>query len=826
MIEKRTNKKRATQKTNGHHPKAKKLQPSELKRSCSAKQLQRLLKEHKGEAEPAFALPFGQKRAVDSLLFGLDIDIRGYNIFILGPPGSGKTSLALRLIRERARQEERPDDICYVYHFDEPHRPLSVLLPSGVGQYLEKELRNAISGLAKSIFQTIYDEHFLKIASLVTAQARQAMSDIFNKISEIAKRYQLAVEHEEEQFMVVPLRDGRPIDTDVFEELPQQDRQVIQERISAFQGEAAPWIKAQRDQELLVEEQLSELEKQAIAGLVENSFAALEETFSKKHNVPQASGLFKYFEDMKAHLMEHYRELIGKPHEEDEEGTPLQPIAPGNIPRPYQINILVSHKVSGSPVIVEKEPTPHHLFGFLEYREGMGGLSTDHTLIRPGALHRANGGYLILQANDLTQMPEAWETFKRALRHRELRVRDLSMDPEKPRIHGTIRPKAMPLDVKVVLIGSAETYYTLMHEDEDFQRIFKVKSEFESWIERDEVSEVVYCQFLERICEEEGLLPPASSALALMVEESAREIESQNKLSTSVVSSIDLLCEANYWAKKRKARKITVNDILEAKRFRAYRHETVEKTIQESIDKGEMLIDTDGFVSGQINGLLVYSAMDYRFGIPTKITARTYAGNKGVINIDREAQLSGMIHDKGSMILVGLLGGLWGQKHPLAFNASITFEQNYAEIEGDSASCAEFYALLSSLADVPIYQGVAVTGSINQQGLIQPIGSVNVKIEGMFEICKKRGLTGRQGVIIPTANAEHLMLTDEVIAAVKAGTFHIWSVNHVSEAIEILMGIPAGERGSDGSWTIGSLFEKVEQRLEQLYEARGTNLPV
>jgi predicted ATP-dependent protease len=451
--------------------------------------------------------------------------------------------------------------------------------------------------------------------------------------------------------------------------------------------------------------------------------------------------------------------------------------------------------------------------------------------LHAGALHRANGGYLILQAAELIRSPEAWQSLKRALRHREIRFHDFSLDPDKPRIYGSLRPKNTPMDQKLVLIGSVESYYRLMLEDEDFDRIFKIKAEFESWMPRDEEHELEFARFLRRVSEEEGFLPLHNSALARMIDEGSREVESQERMSTSITASLDLLCEADYWCRQEDRKEIRGEDIERALNGRESRHDSIARNIIESIEKGELLIDTDGWDVGQINGLLVYITQDHSFGVPTKITARTYAGKDGVINIDREAQLSGAIHDKSSMILVGLIGGLWGQNQPLHFNASITFEQLYGDIEGDSASCAEFYALLSSLSNTPIYQGIAVTGSINQQGLMQPIGSVNAKIEGMFKICKMRGLTGHQGVIIPEQNVNHLMLSDEVLEAVEAGTFHIWSIRHVYEGIDILMKstMEPEENGTESKELVTlseetkEIFGRVTDRINNFYDAAKEN---
>ncbi|MEM1008324.1 MAG: AAA family ATPase, partial [Myxococcota bacterium] len=529
-----------------------------------------------------------------------------------------------------------------------------------------------------------------------------------------------------------------------------------------------------------------------------------------------ADGLGRYLQAMHEYVLENYRELVMGVAKNGETLSELRGIRESELPTEYRVNVLVSHKHDSAPVEFEKEPSLPHLFGYLEYKDTHQGLDADHMMIRAGSLHRANGGYLIVQAEELLGSLEIWHAFKRALRHREIRMPDLWNDPEKPRIQGVLRPMEVPTNLKVMLIGSAESYFALMSEDEDFRRIFKVKAEFESWVSWDQQHELSLIRMLRRIAEEEGLLSLEYSAIARLIEEAARDVESQSKLSTSIANRIDLLCEADHWARERNAESLGAEDIEKALSFRNYRNESLERDFLESIDSGEVLIETSGEAIGQINGLLVYSAIDHHFGIPTKITAQTYAGREGVVNIGREANLSGYIHDKGAMILVGFLGGLCSQQTPLCLNASVTFEQIYGEVEGDSASCAELYALLSSLSRIPVHQGIAVTGSMNQRGEVQPIGEVNRKIEGMFALCKKRGLTGQQGVIIPFQNAQHLMLRENVIEAVRQGLFHIWAIRHVREGIPILMGKSGGARDPAGRWTPDSVLDRVQDRLDHL----------
>lgn len=785
------------------------LTPEQLLKKCDPAHIQNLLN---NEMEQSAQGPVGQKRAFEALEFGLNIRAKGYNIFVAGSPGSGKTSTTLRLIKKRARQDSSPKDLCYLFNFDDHYRPLAAQLPQGMGTLLNKRLQQRISGLARSIYQVLNEDLFVKRTSTLSTQLQQKKSELFDSISAVAEKYDLRMELEDEQFLVVPLRNGEPIESDVFDNLSMEEQEDISQRVTAFQDEAAPVIAEQQIHEQRLEETLASMERDAIHHLVDTSIDTLIKEFEDED-----PALMTYFLGMQDYIMENYKELLQLGAEEEEEVDTSSADEPPPLPLQYQVNTLVSHKVKGAPVVVEKEPTMPHLFGYIEYQESSMGLATDHTLLRAGALHRANGGYLILQANDLLRSPEVWSTFKRALRHREVRIQDPHADPDKPRLYGAIRPLGLKLDLKVILIGSSESYYQLMSQDEDFDRIFKVKAEYENWIPRTEDQELEYCKFLQRLCEEEGLLEADPSAMARMIEHSSREIESQHRLATSVSASLDLMCEADYWARQAKHETILAEDIESALNARDERHKTVERNIVELIKRDEILIDTDGHHVGQVNALLVYISHDFSFGLPNKITARTYVGDEGVINIDREARLSGAIHDKGSMILIGLLGSLWGQQHPLHFNASITFEQLYGEVEGDSASCAEFYALLSSLANQPLNQGIAVTGSINQLGLIQPIGEVNAKIEGMFKICQQRGLTGNQGVIIPVQNVDHLMLKEEVVEAVRDGKFHIWPIRHIEEGVEILMDIPAGEKQEDGTWPEETLYGKVQRRLTELY---------
>jgi len=488
----------------------------------------------------------------------------------------------------------------------------------------------------------------------------------------------------------------------------------------------------------------------------------------------------------------------------------------------YRVNVLVEHgDGDGAPVVMELHPTCQNLLGRIDHQAHMGALFTDFMLVKAGALHRANGGYLILQANDILLHPMSWFALKKVLRHKEIRIEEMQ-EEGRPRVTGTVRPQSVPLDVKVILVGNEDTYYLLQNHDEEFNRLFKVKSDFCHAMDRTPENLRAMACFLGQIAREEKFLPLHARAVARIVEYASQMAEDQEMVSNRTSSMIDLVAESDFWAHQRQKRPrfIDVKDVDRALEERARRHSRIEKMALREIQSGTVLIDTVGAVVGQINGMAVYDLGDYAFGIPSRITAITHAGDKGIINIDREVNLSGNIHDKGTLILTGYISGRFARNKPMNLSASITFEQTYNQVEGDSASSTELYALLSSLADVPIAQSIAVTGSVNQQGYIQAIGGVNEKIEGFFKVCKSLGtLDGSQGMMIPRANVRNLMLSREVVEAVQAGLFHVFAVSHIDEGIEILTNMPAGTQDADGNWTPGSFNERVARRIDELTAA-------
>ncbi|MBW2277750.1 MAG: Lon protease family protein [Deltaproteobacteria bacterium] len=530
--------------------------------------------------------------------------------------------------------------------------------------------------------------------------------------------------------------------------------------------------------------------------------------------------VIEFLDEVRDHVIQNHRIFVT---EEDRSADDAECDATTQTTDPrilLHVNTVVDRsREEGAPVIVERVPSASNLCGCFEYRETAGGLVTDHTMIRAGALHQANGGYLLLQAGDLLNQEGAWDCLKRALRHKEIRIEEgMGLGDQRPRLAGALKPGPTGLKVKVILIGNYDFYYTLKLEDEDFQRLFKILADFEPSMARSKANVGKLSQFLGQVCVEEGYLPVHRSGVTRILEFASRRAEHQERMTTRRAELLDLIAEANMFARGAKARAIRDLDVRRALEETDQRYGSIIDAVAREIDEGSILIRSHGSAVGQINGLAVYDVAGVLFGVPVRITARTYAGRRGVVNIDREVNLSGAVHDKGALILIGYIGGRYAQQHPLGFSASVTFEQSYDEIDGDSASSAELYALLSSLSRCPIRQGIAVTGSVNQLGEVQPIGGVNEKIEGVFRMCKTRGLTGDQGVMIPTTNVVNLMLAREVIDAVRAGKFQIYAVSTIDEGIEVLTGKPAGKLRKDGSWTPGSINDLVQQRLKRLVD--------
>ncbi|MBN1773371.1 MAG: AAA family ATPase [Deltaproteobacteria bacterium] len=771
--------------------------------------------------EASREMMLGQQRGVDALDFGLRVRARGFNIYVLGESGSGKTTSTERMVRVRAEQEPPGQDAVYLHNFDEPDLPQGILLPAGQGAPFAHDIEEAVAELGREIPRVLTTAAFREQRNTILDESHRRAESRFVQLQRQGRRLGLLVRREGDRLALTPLKAGQPLTTEQYDELSEAERQAYEERSTSFQRRVPEYDRKLRQIQKDLEQRLLEAERGAIAHVVEVIFGDL-----LRRHAPLGAAVRRYLEQFQAYVLEGHR-LFLPPEDraagagaEGSEGSeePATGIAPFHDHVPFRVNVLVDRRrEKHAPVVVERNPTYPNLFGYPEYREARGMYATDHTLLRAGALHRANGGYLVLQINDLARSSHAWDALKKAIRHRELRIEELE-DETKPKTTGSVRPSPVPLNVKVVLVGPPETYWALQGQDDDFTRLFKVKADFEATMPLGRETLAAAVRFLARVAAEEGLLPLDRSALAAVLEYGVRQAGDQQKLTTRLAALIDLAAEADHWARRAGRRSIAAPDVARALAERHRRHEKDEDAVLREIDAGQILIDTRGCVVGQVNGLTVYDQGDHQFGVPARITARTYVGRKEVVNIDREVRLSGAIHDKGALTMVGFLGGRFAGDKPLAMSASITFEQNYGFVEGDSASAAELYALLSSLGGVPLRQDIAVTGSVNQQGEIQPVGAVNEKIEGFFKVCTRRGLRGTEGVVIPRSNARHLMVSAKVVQAVRRGKFHIWAVDHVDQGIGILTGFPAGRRRRDGSWESGSVNDRVDRRLRELGE--------
>lgn len=796
---------------------------NKLKRTCSVEELGF----ETTEDLPAWSGTLDQKEALDAVEFGLSIRKRGFNIFAVGRAGSGKTSTVLKRIKKRAEKEPVGKDVCYIYNFDEPYEPIGILMEPGTGRLFSNLMEKMVRELGQETHKILTTPAMNRLRSEMTGRARHALNKSLQELMEDANSKGIHIKVSDEgDLMPATLVNGELITEEDLTSVTEMSTEIleIQQALNKASLDLMELtLDFDRNQHALekeFQEIIEKEEKKRLAPLIDRLIKETTKELDIKEEV-----LVSYLEKIQTHYLENYAEFVtsdGGPEQEVELPPEALELLQGQVddnpvPIEFRVNVLVDRSKSKSaPVYVEANPTYSNLLGYLEYNEHHGALSTNHSLIRPGALHKANGGYLLLQASDILSHPSAWFALKKALRHREIRVEELR-DEGRPRVTGTVKPAPVDLDVKIILIGNDEIFYILHNHDEEFTRLFKVKADFSTYMDRTKANLRSLSRFLGQIAKEEGHLPLHARAVAVIVEYANRIMGDQELVTNRTSTFLDLVSEADFWAKSEnpKAKFVDALDVERAIEERDKRHSRIEKIARREIKVKTLLIDTKGAVVGQINGMAVYDLGDYAFGIPARITAITYAGDKGIVNIDREVNLSGNIHDKGSMILIGYLGGRFAMEKPMNFNASITFEQNYSTVEGDSASSTELYALLSSLSRVPISQSMAVTGSVNQQGVIQAIGGVNEKIEGFYAVCKMNGFKGGEGVIIPKANVRNLMLSSEVIQAVEEGRFKVYAVSTIDQGMEILTGIQAGKQ-KNGAYPEGTLNALVCDRIREL----------
>lgn len=766
----------------------------------------------------------GQQRAVESIRFAIGMRHDGYNLFAFGPEGTGKASTVLRFLEREAAGDAPPSDWCYVNNFEEPHKPHALKLPPGQACPLRDDMERLVDELKAALPAAFESEDYIQRKEALEEELKKQHEGAFSDLQKRAEKSQVALVRTPMGLGLAPTKDGdvlSPQDFEALSEKEQQDRHdalgELQQQLEEILNQIPKWEKEHREKMRALNRDVTQ---HAVGHLIEE----LEKKWAECEPVQG------YLEDVRADVVAHAADFLPSAEQSQQ-----QFVLPGQRPgsstgsfRRYQVNVVVDNAdrvaenqdaddatPKGAPVVEEEHPTQPNLVGRIEHLSQMGTLVTDFNLIKAGALHRANGGYLVMDARRLLMQPFAWESLKRALRGRHIRI-------ESPAeslgwvTTVSLEPEPIPLDVKIVLLGEPMIYYLLSLYDPDFKELFKVAADFSDRMDRDGEGLTGYARLLAAQVEREGLRHLDVDGVARVVEHGARMVGDAEKLTTHMASIVDLVREADYWAKVENADVISAKHVQDAINAKIYRSDRYRERLQEEIQRGTLVIETEGAKVGQINGLAVLQLDSFSFGRPSRISASVSLGKGDFIDIERQVELGGPLHSKGMMILESFLTARFGQEGPLALTARITFEQSYGGVDGDSASSTELYALLSALSGVPIKQSIAVTGSVDQQGRVQAIGGVNEKIEGFFDVCQQRGLTGEQGVVIPSANVKHLMLRADVVEAVREGQFAIWAVDTIDQGIEVLTGMPAGAPNDKGEYPIGTINRDVARRLRQM----------
>jgi lon-related putative ATP-dependent protease len=748
-----------------------------------------------------------QERARHALEFGLGVKDPEYNIFVAGPPLSRKTEMIKAYVSELAAAEPSPPDFLYVHNFKEPERPKSLTLPTGMGRGFKADMEDLIASLRQHVPEVFESEEYSNRREGLMRQFTQARNAILQELDAKATEEGFILNISQTGLMIFPGKEGKPLSEEELKALSEEEREGLRQRSTALHEEMNEAIRKIRRMEKEFAEAEKKLDQDMALAAVGHY---IEELVDKYRNYSQVT---EYLREVEADILKNLEDFKKRP-------------GPGPLPFPvpeptftqYAVNVFVDNtETKGAPVILEHNPNYANLFGGVERRAQFGALVTDFTLIKAGALHRANGGYLILNIMDLLRWFFSYEALKRCLKEQEIKIEDLAEQLGFIAAR-TLQPQPIPLKIKVILIGDPYVYQLLYIYDEDFQKLFKIKAHLDSVMKESPEHLQAFCRLVASYCREEKLMPVHKTGVARLIEHAQELAGRQGKLTLQLKEILDVVKEANYWAKTNTHEVIFGSDVEKAINEKIYRSDLPEEKLQEFIEEGMLFIETEGAVVGQINGLSVYTLGDHAFGRPSRITATYSLGKEGVVAIDREAQMAGNIHNKGVLILAGFLKSRFARTRPLTLSASLTFEQSYGLVEGDSASMAELLTLLSVLADVPLKQNLAITGSVSQRGEAQPIGGVNWKIEGFYKVCKSRGLDGSHGVVIPKANVKDLMLKKEVVEAVKAGKFHIYAVGHLDEAVELFTGLPAGRRLPDGSFEPDTVNARVDATLKRLME--------
>lgn len=748
----------------------------------------------------------GQERAIRAIKLALEMEHSGYNVFVTGMSGTGRTTIVRDILKNLAKKKSVPDDWVYVYNFQERDLPRALRLPPGKGKVFKDEMQELIETLKKAIPATFDSAEYEKQNSAIMAKNTERKRELMNQLDADAKALEIQIQSTPAGFQTIVLKNNKPMSAEEYEQLTEKEKEEINNRLAIIQDKINAAVREVVRLDREAQQAIRRLNEKIAAYIVNRYISEIKSDFKKVDEV------VKYLDEVGRDIITNINDFLSQTRKESEqEGETVSSV--DHFKR-YQVNVLIDNSLTkGAPVIYEPNPTYNNLFGRIDKQIIMGAQVTDHTLIKPGSLHRANGGYLMTEAFHVLTNPYVYDSLKRVIKTKEIRIEDVS------ELYGFIssagiRPQPIPANLKLILIGWNEVYYLLQAYDQDFGKIFKIRADFDYEIDSTQDSIYKYSQFISKVCKEEKLLPFHRKAVREVIYFGNRLVEDQKKISLRFGSLVGIIREAEHYARREKEKVVTDRHVKKAVAEAEFRQSMIQEKVLEIYKRNIYKIDVTGEKVGEINGLSVSEIGEFSFGRPSKITAKTYIGNENVVNIDRKARLSGKFHDKGLLILTGFFNFKFGQYIPPAFSASLTFEQSYSMIDGDSASSTELYALISSLSGVPIKQGIAVTGSVNQNGEIQAIGGVNEKIEGYYRVCKNKGLTGKQGVIIPRSNMDNLMLKDEVINAIQAGKFKIWAVDTVEDGLKILTGKEAGERQKNGKFPPNTIYYLVENQLK------------
>jgi len=751
----------------------------------------------------------GQERAVKALRFGLDIKERGFNIYVSGYPGTGRATAVEDFLEELAKNKPVPSDWCYVNNFQNPYEPKALRLPPGKAKVFQKDMANLVSEVRRALPKAFESEEYAGKREATIKVIEEERERLFAQLGKKAQEQGFVLQSTPIGLLTIPVVKGRPLSEKEFLSLNPEMREGIQKRRDELNSDLRSAMRELKGLERRTSEELRKMNREVALYAVGHLVNDLKDAYKE---FPE---IVNYLEEVQNDILENLDQFIGEPKAPSQLQFPwMEEIRF----RKYEVNVIVDNSdLKGAPVVVERNPTYQNLFGRIEKEAQFGVLATDFTMIHGGSLHKANGGYLVLPAEESLQNMFSWDGLKRALTNGVITIEEAGERLGFVATKG-LMPEPIPLDAKVVLIGNPLLHQLLYMYDIEFKELFKVKADFDIAMDRTEENMRKYASFVCTFCRKENLKHLDASAVAKIIAYGSRLAEDQKKLSTRFADIADIIREASFYAAQENSEHVMASHVQKAIEEKTYRSNLIQEKIREMIERGVLLIDTEGEAIGQVNGLSVMSLGDFTFGRPSRVTASIGIGREGVIDIEREAKLGGPIHTKGVLILSGYISERYAQDKPLSLSAGLVFEQSYSGVEGDSASSTEAYAILSALSGLPIKQSVAVTGSINQKGEVQAIGGVNEKIEGFFEVCKAKGLSGQQGVIVPESNVQNLMLKEEVVEAVKARKFHIYSVKTIDEGIEILTGVKAGKRQSDGSFEENTVNYLVDRRLKEMAE--------